>query len=85
MLDLFKHAPTNMALAIDEYGAVQGLVTLIDLLEAIAANNAGAFGKASSFFTRTTSSMISVLTASTGWSSTSTTFRCRPLTTRIPR
>ncbi len=35
-LDLFKQAPVQMALVVDEYGRVQGIVTQTDLLEAIA-------------------------------------------------
>ncbi|MGH8627882.1 MAG: transporter associated domain-containing protein, partial [Gammaproteobacteria bacterium] len=34
--DLFKQAPVEMALVVDEYGRVQGIVTQTDLLEAIA-------------------------------------------------
>ena len=35
MLDLLKRAGVGMALAIDEYGSVQGVVTVIDIMEAI--------------------------------------------------
>ncbi len=35
-LDLFKQAPVEMALVVDEYGRVQGIVTQTDFLEAIA-------------------------------------------------
>ena len=36
VFEVFKDRPVQMALVIDEYGVVQGLVTQIDLLEAIA-------------------------------------------------
>jgi putative hemolysin len=36
VLDRFREARTNMAFVIDEYGELQGLVTLHDVLEAIA-------------------------------------------------
>lgn len=35
-LDLFKRAPLEMALVVDEYGGVKGIITLTDLIEAIA-------------------------------------------------
>lgn len=35
VLELFKQTGTHIALAVDEYGVIQGLVTLNDILEAI--------------------------------------------------
>ncbi|MEB3827305.1 hemolysin family protein [Phormidium sp. CCY1219] len=35
VLELFKQSGTHIALAVDEYGVIQGLVTLNDILEAI--------------------------------------------------
>ncbi len=35
ILELFKKSGTHIALVVDEYGVAQGLVTLIDILEAI--------------------------------------------------
>lgn len=35
VLELFKQSGTHIALAVDEYGVIQGLVTLTDILEAI--------------------------------------------------
>ena len=35
LLDLFKKTPDHLALVTDEYGGIQGLVTLHDLLESI--------------------------------------------------
>ena len=35
-LDLFRKTPVNTAVVVDEYGAIQGIVTRTDLLEAVA-------------------------------------------------
>ena len=35
ILELFKQSRTHVALIVDEYGAIQGIVTLHDILEAI--------------------------------------------------
>ena len=35
LLENFKSAKTSVALVVDEYGSVQGLVTLYDVLEAV--------------------------------------------------
>jgi putative hemolysin len=35
VLELFKQSSTHIALVVDEYGVIQGLVTLTDILEAI--------------------------------------------------
>jgi putative hemolysin len=38
VLELFKKSRTQIALVVDEYGVIQGLITLNDLLEAIVGN-----------------------------------------------
>jgi putative hemolysin len=40
VLEMFKAARTHLALVIDEHGAVEGLVTTNDILEAIVGDNA---------------------------------------------
>ncbi|MBI5123047.1 HlyC/CorC family transporter [Candidatus Roizmanbacteria bacterium] len=35
VLELFRHSPIHIALVIDEFGTIQGLVTLNDILEAL--------------------------------------------------
>jgi putative hemolysin len=35
LLELFKQSRTHIAVVIDEYGSIQGLITLNDILEAI--------------------------------------------------
>ena len=35
VLELFKETGTQMALVVDEYGTIEGLVTLNDFLEAV--------------------------------------------------
>jgi len=35
VLELFRHAPIRMAIAIDEFGGVQGVVTMFDIIESI--------------------------------------------------
>jgi putative hemolysin len=42
VLDRFREGRTNMAFVVDEYGELQGLVTLHDVLEAIAGQIGGA-------------------------------------------
>jgi putative hemolysin len=44
VLELFKSAHTHIALVIDEYGAVEGLVTMNDVLEAIVGDMPAAGG-----------------------------------------
>jgi putative hemolysin len=51
-LDLFRTTPVNTAVVIDEYGAVQGIVTRTDLLEAFAGRLAAVDGRAESDITR---------------------------------
>ncbi|MER9953063.1 hemolysin family protein [Mesorhizobium sp. M0047] len=45
VLDQFKKAPVRMAIVIDEYGSLEGIVTQTDLLEAIAGDLADADGE----------------------------------------
>lgn len=49
VLELFKKAPARLALVVDEYGILEGIVTQTDLLEAIAGDLAGAEGEEPDF------------------------------------
>jgi len=51
-LDLFRAAPVNDALVVDEFGSIQGIVTRTDLLEAVAGDLAKVEGESGPKITR---------------------------------
>jgi putative hemolysin len=52
VLDSFKSSPVRLAIVVDEYGTLEGIVTQTDLLEAIAGDLAGGYGDDPDFVMR---------------------------------
>jgi CBS domain containing-hemolysin-like protein len=58
VLDRFKKAPVRLAIVIDEYGSLDGIVTQTDLLEAIAGDLPDAEGEEPDFVEREDGSLL---------------------------
>jgi putative hemolysin len=58
VLDLFKKAPVRLAVVVDEYGGLEGIVTQTDLLEAIAGELPGVEGEEQEITERSDGSLL---------------------------
>ncbi|MBR7518338.1 CBS domain-containing protein, partial [Mycobacterium tuberculosis] len=58
VFEQFKKAPVRLALVIDEYGSLEGIVTQTDLLEAIAGDLPGTEGETPDIVEREDGSLL---------------------------
>jgi len=58
VLERFKTGPVRLAIVIDEYGTLEGIVTQTDLLEAIAGDLAGDVGETPDIVLRPDGSLL---------------------------